>query len=91
MTAPPVPQYRTSAAAKYLSQRGLTRSVSYLEKTRGRGPEDSRDRGPDFTRDEVGICWYDEVSLNRYLEQHLKNRKFRAPAAQPRQLRTKSA
>lgn len=90
MSTPPVPQHRTRAAAKYLSQRGVQTSYSYLEKVRRRGPEDPRGHGPDFTRDEMGVCWYDEASLNLYIEQRLSTRRFRAAGEQPLNLRNNS-
>lgn len=39
---------RTKQAARYLSDHGVQTSQSYLEKCRGRGPDDPRDPGPDF-------------------------------------------
>jgi hypothetical protein len=81
----------TKPAAKYLTERGRRTSPSYLEKVRGRGPDDPRDRGPDFFRDERGICWYPTEALDRYVALSLAARKFRAPAPQPENFRREKA
>lgn len=80
-------EYKTKAAAAYLTTRGVTTSKSYLEKIRLRGPEDDRDRGPDWTRDEHGTCWYSAHALDQYAASRLSRRAPRAPAAQPPQFR----
>jgi hypothetical protein len=82
--------FRTSEAAKYLTQAGLSTSVSFLQKLRLRGPDDPRDHGPDFFRDNK-ICWYSESALNEYLGRRIAARQFRAPARQPLQLRRSEA
>jgi hypothetical protein len=81
--------FRTSEAAKYLSELGVTTSVSLLQKLRLRGPDDPRDRGPDWFRD-TKICWYSESALNEYVGRRLAARRFREPARQPVQLQKAS-
>jgi hypothetical protein len=77
------PSLRTGAASAYLAERGIHASPSYLQKARTRGPDDPRDSGPDFLRDEIGRCWYTVAALDRYINERLKARKFRAAASQP--------
>lgn len=79
--------FGTTGAARYLSQRGVRTSTSTLEKLRLRGSEDPRDPGPDFSRDSLGRCWYSQEALDSYIERRLADRQFRAPAAQPANLR----
>jgi hypothetical protein len=78
----------TREAARYLTERGVRRSKSKLEKDRTRGKDDPRDPGPAFYRDRrTGVCWYDTPDLDRYIAQEIAGREFRAPAPQPENFR----
>ena len=81
--APANKSLRTGAAAQYLTERGVQSSRSLLEKLRARGSQDPRGRGPDFWRDERGVCWYDILSLDRYIQARLSARRFRTTAPVP--------
>jgi hypothetical protein len=78
----------TSEAAKYLTERGVRRSKSWLEKARTRGQDDPRGAGPPFYRDpRTKTCWFDTPDLDRYIAQEIAGREFRAPASQPENFR----
>lgn len=81
------PSLRVKKAAQYLTDHGVQRSKSWLEKARAIGSDDARDPGPAWSRDGAGICWYTIHDLDAYIVATLSARRPRAAAPQPAHFR----
>ena len=91
MTLTHEPHLRTSAAARYLTERGKQTSPSLLRKQRLKGADDPGSRGPDWLRAPNGDCLYPLSSLDRYLAAYRAQLVPMAPGEAPAQRRRVAA
>jgi len=83
--------FRTAAAARFLTQLGVSASVSLLTKLRTRGVDDPRGCGPPFTRDrQTGFCYYHRADLVRWASEQLARREPQSRAELPANFRRRA-